>query len=83
MEAANSIMLYGSEIWAKTLEVKKWEDSLVSAQRTAALGIVSACDTVSSPAPQRLYLLILYLKIYKEKSVGNHITDYFREDTIT
>ena len=42
MEMANRIMLYGSEIWAETLEVKKREKSLVSVQRTAAYCTVSA-----------------------------------------
>ena len=49
MEIANSIMIYGSEIWAETLEVKKRANSLVSVQRTAALRIASAYRTVSAP----------------------------------
>ena len=50
MKFANSIMLYGSEFWTETLEIKKRVNSLVSAQRTAALSIASAYRTVSAPA---------------------------------
>ena len=39
MEVANNFMLYGSEISAETLEVKKLVNSLVLIQRTAVLGI--------------------------------------------
>ena len=46
MEVGNNIMLYGSEIWAELLEVKKRANSLVS----AALRISSAYRTVSAPA---------------------------------
>ena len=49
-EVANSIMLYGSEIWAETLEVKKRANSLVLVQRTAALCIASVYRTVFAPA---------------------------------
>ena len=42
MEVANSIILYGSEMWGETLEVKNRANSLVLVQRTAALRIASA-----------------------------------------
>ena len=45
MEVANNIMLFGSEIWVETLEVKKWANSLVYIQRTSALRITSAYHT--------------------------------------
>ena len=50
MEVANSVMVYGSEIWVEMLEVKKRANLLVSVQRTAALRIALAYRTVSSPA---------------------------------
>ena len=50
MEVANSIMLYGREIWAETLEVKKRANSLVLVQRMAALRNESAYSTMSAPA---------------------------------
>ena len=43
-------MLYGSEIWAETLEVKERANSLVSVQRTPALRITSAYRIMSAPA---------------------------------
>ena len=50
MEIANSIMLYGSKIWAEALRFKKQANSLVSVQRTVALSIASAYHTVSTLA---------------------------------
>lgn len=50
MEASNSILLYGCEIWAGTLTVKKREKALLTVQRRAALRITSAYRTVSAAA---------------------------------
>ena len=50
MEVGGIIMLYESEIWAETLEVKKRTNLLVSVQRTASLRIASAYRTVFAPA---------------------------------
>lgn len=50
MEACNSILLYGSEIWAQTLNVKHRAKKLLSTQRTAALRVSAAYRTVSAPA---------------------------------
>ena len=50
MEVGDNVMLYGREIWAETLEIKKWANSLVQGQRTAALRIASVCRIVSAPA---------------------------------
>ena len=55
MEVENSIMLYGSNIWVETLDVKKRANSLVSVQRTTALSIASVYRTVSAPA-----ILVIY-----------------------
>ena len=35
MEVGNSIMLYGTEIWAEVLDVKKWANSVASVQGKA------------------------------------------------
>ena len=90
MKVANNIMLYGSEIWAKTLLVKKRANSLESVQRTAAFHIASAYRTVSAPALLVIasttsvdVLTVQQMEIYKAKSAANHISGYFREDTIT
>lgn len=50
MEACNSILLYGCEIWAGSLTVDHRAKKLLTAQRTAALRVASAYRTVSAPA---------------------------------
>ena len=87
MEAANSSTLYGNEISAKTLEVKKRSDSLVSAQITAVLSIASAYRAVSTIAvifiTGTIYVDLLtaeLMYIFRVKSAGNHITGHLRED---
>lgn len=50
MEASNSILLYGCEIWAETLNVKQRAKTLLAAQRRSALRITSAYRTVSETA---------------------------------
>lgn len=50
MEACNSILLYGCEIWADTLKVKQRANELLSVQRRSALRITSAYRTVSQAA---------------------------------
>lgn len=50
MEAANSILLYGCEIWADTLKVKQRAKALLAVQRRGALRITSAYRTVSETA---------------------------------
>ena len=81
MEVANNIMLYGSEIWAETLEVKKRANLLVSVQRMDALRNASAYRTVSllgvlviaGTIPVDL-LATERTEIYKTKSAGRHLT---------
>ena len=43
-------MLYGSKIWAETLDLEKRENSLVSIQRTAAFHIATVYRIVCDPA---------------------------------
>lgn len=50
MEASNSILLYGAEIWADTLKVKQRANQLLSVQRRSALRVTSAYRTVSEAA---------------------------------
>lgn len=52
MEACNSILLYGCEIWARSLNVKQRAQKLITTQRIAALRVASAYRTVSAPAVQ-------------------------------
>lgn len=52
MEACNSILLYGCEIWAGSLNVNHRAQQLITAQRTAALRVASAYRTVSAAAVQ-------------------------------
>lgn len=50
MEASNSILFYGCEIWGEKMKVKKRANALLAVQRTAALRITSAYRTVSGAA---------------------------------
>lgn len=50
MESCTSILLYGSEIWADTLETRSRAKTLLSVQRLAALRVTSAYRTVSAPS---------------------------------
>lgn len=50
MEVINSILLYGSEVWASTLEKRNRAKRLLAVQRTAALRVTSAYRTVSTDA---------------------------------
>ncbi|XP_073811671.1 uncharacterized protein [Musca autumnalis] len=50
MEASNSILLYGSEIWAPALRTQVRASKLLSVQRTSALRVTSAYRTVSAGA---------------------------------
>ena len=79
-----AVMLYGREIWAETLEVKKRANSLVSAQKgfiTYRDGIAYSvrpsctCDSWHNSCGS--------VEIYKAKPAGRHITGHFREKTIT
>ena len=90
MKVAKNIMLYGSEIWPETLEVKKRANSFVLVLRTAALRIASAYRTFSAQAvlviagtsPVDL-LATERTGICNAKSPGSHITGHFRENTFT
>lgn len=50
MDTTQSVLLYGSEIWADTLKVEHRRKVLAKVQRTAALRVASAYRTVSEPA---------------------------------
>ncbi|KRG07865.1 uncharacterized protein Dmoj_GI25882, partial [Drosophila mojavensis] len=50
MEATNAILLYGSEVWADTLEANVRRKPMLAVQRRAALRITSAYRTVSGAA---------------------------------
>ena len=80
MEVSNRIMLCESEIWSQALEVKKRANSVLSAQRTAALRISLAYLIVSVPVN---LLAAERMEIYKAKLVGNHIISHFSQNTIT
>ena len=87
-EVPNNIILYESEIWTKTLELKKRPNSLV--QRKAVLRIASVYYTMSAPAvlvtASTIHVDLLtaeWMEIYKATSVGNQITSHFTEITIT
>ena len=79
MEVGNSIMLYGSEIWAESLDFKKQANSFVLVQRMATLRIEYAYRTVYALAVLVTAATILvdllaakWMEIYKAKSVANH-----------
>lgn len=50
MSAVQSVLLYGSEIWAESLNKERYRKRLAQVQRRAALRIASAYRTVSEPA---------------------------------
>lgn len=50
MEANNSILLYGSEIWGEQMNIRRRANVLLAVQRTAALRVTSAYRTVAGPA---------------------------------
>lgn len=50
MEASNSVLLYGSEIWGEKMNVRKRANALLAVQRSAALRVTSAYRTVSGSA---------------------------------
>ena len=52
MSVVNSILLYGSEVWADTTKIAKYRQKISSVQRQTALKIASAYHTVSLPAIQ-------------------------------
>lgn len=50
MGAVQSVLLYGSEIWADALEKQSYRNKLARVQRRGALRVASAYRTVSEPA---------------------------------
>lgn len=47
-----SIILYGSPIWAETMKMAKYRNTLIAFQRKCAVRIISAYRTVSAVAAQ-------------------------------
>ena len=58
MSVVNSVLLYGSEVWADTTKVAKYRQKISSVQRQAALRIASAYHTVSLAAIQVVVSII-------------------------
>ena len=86
MEVVNNIMLYGSEIWAETLKVKKRTNLYWYRERQRiALAYRTVSDTdelmIAGTIPADL-LSAARTEIYKAKSAGSHITVHFTENTI-
>lgn len=52
MRTAETIMLYGAEVWAEALRFQKYRRRMEAVQRRGALRICSAYRTVSGPAAQ-------------------------------
>ncbi|XP_054288152.1 uncharacterized protein LOC129003849 [Macrosteles quadrilineatus] len=50
MSAVQSVLLYGSEVWADALNKEAYRSRLARVQRQAALRVASAYRTVSEPA---------------------------------
>ena len=71
MEIASNIMLYGSEVWAETLGVKK-RRHVVQCPPLAVIANTIPVDLLGAERTE----------IYKAKSTGQ-ITGDFRENTIT
>ena len=49
MSTVNAILLYGAEVWAGAMRVKKYSKGILSVQRRAALRVACAYRTVSGP----------------------------------
>ena len=49
MIAAQSILLYGAEIWADALSVQKYRKRMVAVQRSEAMRVACSYRTVSGP----------------------------------
>ena len=52
MSAVNSILLYGSEVWADVVRMRKYRQMITAVQRRGALRIACAYQTVSTLAIQ-------------------------------
>ena len=50
LRTAESIMLYGAEIWADAMRYEKYRKRLSAVQRRGALRVTSSYRTVSEPA---------------------------------
>ena len=83
MDVPNSIMLYGSEILAETLE---------KAGKLTCIGTENGCTSYRVGVSYSLVIAgIINMDlsvaerpvIYKAKSARNHLTAHFRENTIT
>ena len=76
MEVANNILLYVSEIWDETMEVKKRANSLV----LGALRIASPYRPVAAPA---VFVIAGTIPVDLLSADGSAITGHFIENTIT
>ena len=92
MEIANSVMLFESDIWTGTLEIKKvGKFTCIGTENTYIayhIGITYGVRRSRTCGNRyNAYLLDLLaaemMKIYKEKSAGYHITGHFKENTIS
>ena len=87
MSTTQSILLYGAEIWAKSLEQEVRRKVLAKVQRTAALRISSAYRTVSEKAILVISSSIPIDILAEERRKSwakrnlNHAVDTSREDT--
>ncbi|XP_033221017.1 uncharacterized protein LOC117175416 [Belonocnema kinseyi] len=68
MTVTQSIMLYGAEIWAGTLNKKKYCKRMAAVQQRGALRIASSYCTVSKPAILVIAGVLLIDLLAQEKS---------------
>lgn len=72
MTAVQSVLLYGAEIWADALKVKKYRIQMSSVQRRGALRIASAYRTVSADAVLVISgVMPIELLAYERKEIYN------------
>ncbi|XP_033225885.1 uncharacterized protein LOC117178565 [Belonocnema kinseyi] len=81
MSVAHSIMLYGSEIWVRALNIQKYEyrKRIVSVQRRYALCIASAYRTVSASAVMVVAEVIPIFRLAMERK-GVYERSQVKED---
>lgn len=92
METVNNILLYGCEIWADTLKVKRRTKTIMGVQRRSALRVTSAYRTVSGTAVLLIAGMIpidIYAqerrKIFKLKTSQSHHSEIetIKQESIT
>ncbi|XP_031783013.1 uncharacterized protein LOC116416891 [Nasonia vitripennis] len=81
MATTNSILLYGAEVWAEAMEVKKYRKQITAVQRRGALRVACSYRTVSGEVVMIIagvipvdLLAIKRKRIYERRNEANKVT---------